>query len=174
MATQDWHEGHVDPFWNDEHFDLHYHLESFNNKSDLIRWKRLGYTHPDTHYTGMMCDMRYSQPTYNDEIIRWAEEEYQLKDIGTSYYKMGTGVILPNHRDTYATYCKLFGVEVNDCERIVIFLEDWESGHYFEIEGTPIVDWNKGDYVWWQGDIEHMAANLGLTKRYTLQITGHK
>lgn len=174
MATAEWHEGHIQPFWNDEHFELRYKLEGFNSRKDITRWQREGYTHPLSHYTGMMCDMRNPQPSYNELFTIWAEEEYNLKDIGTSYYRMGTGVILPNHRDTYKTYCKLFGVKVDECERIVVFLEDWSSGHYFEMEGTPIVNWKRGDYVWWRGDAEHMAANIGLAKRYTLQITGHK
>lgn len=170
----DWHSGHIDPFWDQEHANLNYSLESFNNRSDLVRWRREGYVHPDSHFTGMMCDMRRNQPKYNSEIISWAETEYNLKDVGTSYYRMGTGVILPNHGDTYRLYRKLFKTKLEDCERIVIFLEDWASGHYFEIQGTPIVNWRKGDYVWWRGDVLHMAANLGTTKRYTLQITGHK
>lgn len=174
MATQEWHEGHVDPFWNDEHLSLNYTLEPFNNRQDLERWRREGYVHPDSHFTGLMCDMRKPQPSYNNEIIHWVETEYQLKDIGTSYYKMGTGAIIPNHRDTYKKYCKLFKLKPEQVERIIIFLEDWASGHYFEIEGTPIVDWKRGDYVYWRGKALHMAANLGTTKRYTLQITGHK
>lgn len=175
METAVWHSGFVnDLFWDDEYKNLNYRLESFNNRDDLAKWKRLGYVHPDSHYTGMMCDMRNPQPSWNNKIIDWAKTMYQLKDIGTSYYRMGTGVILPNHKDTYAAYCKLFNVTFDQCERIVIFLEDWQSGHYFEIEGYPFVNWRKGDYVWWQGDTEHMAANLGITKRYTLQITGHK
>lgn len=170
----DWHQGHIEAFWNDEHSKLNYTLESFNNRMDLVRWRREGYVHPDSHFTGMMCDMRRPQPSYNSEIIAWAETEYSLRDVGTSYYRMGTGVILPNHSDTYKMYRKLFKVSLNDCERIVIFLEDWASGHYFEIQGTPIVNWQRGDYVWWRGDVLHMAANIGTTKRYTLQITGHR
>ena len=173
MATPVLH-SHIDPFWDDEYKSLSYKLETFNNRDDLVEWKRQGYVHPDSHYTGFLCDMRSPQPSWNDKIIHWAEDQFGFKDIGTSYYRMGTGVILPCHKDTYAKYCELFDLTVNDCERIVVFLEDWQSGHYFEIDGCGKVNWKRGDYVYWKGDTEHMAANLGLTKRYTLQITGHK
>ena len=87
---------------------------------------------------------------------------------------MGPAVILPNHKDTYIRYKELFNCSLNNVERAIIFLEDWQSGHYFEIENTPIIEWNMGDYVWWKGNAEHMAANVGATKRYTLHLTGHR
>ena len=51
-------------------------------------------------------------------------------------------------------------------------MEDWQSGHVFEIEKQPIVEWRAGDYVVWKNDTLHLAANVGKTSRYTLQITG--
>ena len=31
---------------------------------------------------------------------------------------------------------------------------DWESGHYFEIEGeTTTVNWKAGDFVMWQDNV---------------------
>ena len=174
MATHEWHKDHIEPFWDDEYKSLSYKLEPFNNRQDLVKWKRQGYCHPDSHYTGLMCDMRKPQPSWNDQIIEWAANKFDLKNIGTSYYKMGTGVILPLHGDTYKRYRKVFHCELEDCERIIIFLEDWQNGHYFEIGNKSITNWLAGDYVWWRSNTEHMAANIGTTSRYTLQITGHK
>ena len=57
--------------------------------------------------------------------------------------------------------------------RAILFLEDWKPGHYAEYNYQPLVDWRVGDCVVWQYDAPHMAANLGLNPRYTLQITGH-
>jgi hypothetical protein len=87
---------------------------------------------------------------------------------------MGTGVILPNHKDTYAKYREIFGVRLKDCVRVVVYLEDWKPGHIAEIEDKPITDWRAGDYLFWESDTPHMAANIGLDKRYTLQLTGHR
>ena len=56
----------------------------------------------------------------------------------------------------------------------MIFLENWKSGHYFEIDGVPITNWTKGEYIFWEGDTPHMAANMGIEPRYTMQITGMK
>ena len=57
--------------------------------------------------------------------------------------------------------------------RITIMLEDWQPGHYAEYRDQAYVNWRAGSVIEWTYDTPHMAANLGLTPRYTLQITGH-
>jgi len=174
MATPGWNKGSVIPFWDNEHTQLKYTVESFNNRADLHRWRREGWDVPENKFVGAMCDMRGIQPSYNHQVIAWAEDQFQLKDIGTSYYRMDTGTILPAHQDIYSKYIQLFNCTLGSIQRIIVFLEDWQSGHYFEIDGFPIVKWQKGDYVKWHSDTTHIAANLGTAPRYTLQITGHK
>ena len=174
METQEWGKGHIDPFWDNEYKKLIYKLEPFNNPDDLEKWQRQGYVHPVSHYTGLLCDMRNKQPSWNNKIINWFSEEFKVSDIGTSYYKMGTGVILPVHGDIYKKYRKLFNCNLNDIVRVIVMLEDWKSGHYFEIGKQSQANWQAGDYFWWTGDTPHMAANIGIDKRYTLQLTGHK
>ena len=170
-----WHKGHIEPFWSKQSYtQLNYTLEGFNNPSDMMKWKRQGYVHPISHYTGFLCDMRKPQPAWNDQIIKWFEDTYSVTDIGTSYYRMGTGVILPTHKDTYKKYRELFNVRLMDCVRVVVYLEDWRSGHISEVDGVPVTNWRAGDYIFWESDTPHLAANIGLDKRFTLQLTGHR
>ena len=56
--------------------------------------------------------------------------------------------------------------------RCIVFLEDWKSGHYLEVADKPLLGWRRGDYVAWNYDVPHFAANIGLEPRYTAQITG--
>jgi len=133
----------------------------------MAQWRHHGLRFDN--YTGDLIN--------HNDCPAWARglaEGLGLDDVGVSLYKMAPGRILPGHIDTYKMYKKVLGIDHNRIFRIVVFLEDWQSGHYFEIDGCGKVNWKKGDYVYWKGDTEHMAANLGLTKRYTLQITGHK
>ena len=97
------------------------------------------------------------------------------KDVGTSYYRMNTGTVLPVHGDLYVKYIDLFKLhgQQHRIRRAVVFLEDWKSGHYAEYLGEPLVKWTAGTVIEWPYDTPHMAANLGLKPRYTLQITGH-
>jgi len=72
----------------------------------------------------------------------------------------------------YDTYCRVFDVDRSDVMRAIVFLEDWQPGHYSQMSDTGIVNWQAGDYVMWSADTPHAAANIGTQPRYTLQITG--
>jgi hypothetical protein len=170
MATQDLLKYHLPKFWDDEFKNLSYINETFNDSENLNRWMSLGYA---DKFTGDMCDMRSSQPSWNKQFIN-IYAEMGWKDIGTSYYRMATGTILPTHQDLYLRYIDLFDLKGKEqrIRRAIVFLEDWKPGHYFEGNGLPKVQWKAGDVVEWQYDAPHLAANLGLEPRYTLQITG--
>ena len=161
----------IECFWDDEYKNLNYSVESFNNPLDTERWLRAGYR---CNFTGAMCDMRYPQPSWNNKFVEYFAR-LGWQDIGTSYYRMDTGTILPTHQDTYKRYVELFDLQGKEhrIRRAIVFLEDWASGHYLELKGVPVTKWRRGFTVVWAYDAPHMAANIGLTPRYTLQITGH-
>jgi hypothetical protein len=95
-----------------------------------------------------------------------------LDHVGTSYYKMMPGDILPYHQDTYARFVQAFDVKVKDIWRVIVFIQAWQPGFLFEINGEPMVKYPAGTFIAWQGDTPHMAGNIGAIPRYTLQITG--
>lgn len=170
MATQD-NIIQFDCFWDDQYQHLQYTNEPFNNVQDTEQWSNLGYV---CKFTGDMCDMRRPQPTWNDKFINYFAQ-LGWRDICTSYYRMNTCTILPVHRDTYKKYIQLFdlnGREQN-IRRAIVFLEDWSSGHYIEINDIAYTGWSAGFGIMWKYNEPHMAANIGLRPRYTLQITGH-
>ena len=171
MATHAFSRTNIPVFWDDEFKQLEYINEDFNDPLNVAKWTAAGYA---DKFTGAMCDMRSRQPSWNAKFIQHFENEGWL-DIGTSYYRMGTGTILPVHGDLYKKYVDIFNLNGRQTtiRRAIVFLEDWASGHYAEINGVPIVNWSAGDTYIWTYDTPHMAANLGLTDRYTLQITGH-
>ena len=158
-------------FWDDEFKNLDYINESFNDTSLAAKWTALGYP---IKFTGDMCDMRSAQPSWNQRFVDiFSAQGWQ--DIGTSYYCMNTGTVLPTHSDLYLKYIDLFNLQGQESSirRAVVFLNDWEPGHYAEYCNEPFVNWSAGSTVEWSYDTSHMAANLGITPRYTLQITGH-
>lgn len=171
MATQEIIKYFLEPFWDNEYRHLNYVNEPFNDAPARQLWTNAGY--PD-RFTGDMCDMRYPQPSWNHKFID-IFSNLGWKNIGTSYYRMNTGTVLPTHGDLYAKYIALFDLKGQEhkIRRAVVFLEDWASGHYAEYMHEPLVKWQAGTVMEWSYDTPHMAANLGLTPRYTLQITGH-
>jgi hypothetical protein len=171
MTQHSIHRYQLYPFWDDEYKHLEYINELFNDVPLQHQWIAQGFANK---FTGDMCDMRSTQPSWNQRFLDiFAGQGW--KDIGTSYYRMNTGTVLPTHGDLYLKYIDLFDLKGREhtIRRAVVFLEDWQSGHYAEYQDVAFVNWRAGATVEWTYDAPHMAANLGLTPRYTLQITGH-
>lgn len=162
----------LDKFWDDEFKQLDYIYEPFNDPVSVNRWISQGY---QSKITGALCDMRHKLPSWNHKFIEYYESE-GWKNVGVAYYRMDTGCVMPVHSDLYKRYVEVFNLQGQEhtIYRALVFLEDWKSGHYLEVHGAPVVEWRAGTVVEWQYDAPHMAANIGLEPRYTLQITGHK
>jgi hypothetical protein len=155
------------PWWDLAHRGLAYINEPFNDPESLAKWQTLGYT--QTRFTGDMYDMRNIEPTWIEpfrKIFPWQHFSWSL-------YRMAPGTTLPNHGDTYTRFREIYDIaDPNTIFRAVVFLEDWQSGHYFEVNEDPVVEWVAGETIIWRNDVLHLAANMGMTDRYTLQITG--
>jgi hypothetical protein len=146
---------------------LQFKERPFQDEKTIEYWKRNGHIYEK--YSGSTIEKNQGHPNWVNQI----EEKFNLKNKTSCVYCMTPGTIMPEHRDFYKKYKSLYNLSnANDIVRIVIFLEDWKSGHYFEIDDNPIVNWKHGDYIMWKNDTPHMAANIGRENRYTLQITG--
>jgi hypothetical protein len=165
------HKYQLYPFWDDSYKTLEYINETFNDTTLAKQWTAQGYPN---QFTGDMCDMRSPQPTWNQRFLDIFTGQ-GWKDVGTSYYRMNTGTVLPTHGDLYVKYIDLFRLKGREhtIRRAIVFLEDWQPGHYAEYMDQAYVNWRAGSVIEWTYDTPHMAANLGLPPRYTLQITGH-
>lgn len=171
MVTHEYRTYSIEKFWDDSFKTLNYVREPFNDPDAVNRWVHLGF---GPKIVGEMCDMKQPQPVWNEKFIA-LYEEMGWKDIGTSYYRMTPGTVMPTHQDLYKNYLKKFNLEGRESfiRRAIVFLEDWQPGHYLDCMGQAFVHWRAGDVVDWIYDTPHSAANVGLTDRYTLQITGH-
>ena len=172
MTTHSITRYNLEVFWDNEFKNLTYINEPFNDPVSVDQWLSQGY---HSKITGDLCDMRHTLPSWNHKFIE-LYESMGWKDIGVAYYRMPTGTVMPNHSDLYKRYIEVFNLQGREqtITRALVLLEDWKSGHYLEVMGKPIVDWTAGTVVEWTYDTPHMAANIGLEYRYTLQITGHK
>ena len=82
MATHD--SFNLDPFWDDEYKLLDYRKEEFNDTTSLMHWIGMGHTGP---FGGYMCDMRYPQTSWNQQIINFFFTAKTIKN-GDGYRKI--------------------------------------------------------------------------------------
>tara|TARA_R110000868_G_scaffold371717_1_gene635423 strand:- start:71 stop:574 length:504 start_codon:yes stop_codon:yes gene_type:complete len=158
-------QGHIDPWWDDSFKEFEYLYLPHTDETMVTNWRAQGYT--NLHLNGAIHSLN------NNSYAKPFLDYFNWKNSGAALYKMDTGDILPTHKDHYITYQRVFNItDPSSIWRVIVFMEDWKSGHYFEIENKPIVEWRRGDYVMWNYDIDHMVFNMGIEPRYTLQITG--
>lgn len=160
----------IERFWDDEFKTIDYIQEPFNDPESVGLWISQGYS---SKICGDLADMRHQLPSWSTKFI----DIYQAqgwRDVGIAFYRMPTGTVMPVHSDLYCRYIELFNLQGQEhtIRRALVLLEDWKSGHYLEVAGKPYTCWRAGDTVEWAYDEPHMAANIGLEDRYTLQITG--
>lgn len=86
--------------------------------------------------------------------------------------KQPPGQTLPCHEDTFYKFASVHEIDPYKCCRVNIFLEDWQSGHYFEINEKSVLHWKRGDAIIIRRDEPHLSGNMGMTTKYTMQVTG--
>jgi quercetin dioxygenase-like cupin family protein len=108
------------------------------------------------------------------DVFEKVAQKFNLDKTVVALNKMSVGQILPWHKDKYATYIKRNKIKrKKDIIRIIVFLEDSMPGHQLWINDKFCYG-KAGSYFGWPYNTKHMAANIGETDRYTLQITGIK
>lgn len=158
--------GHIDPWWGNDYKSFRYVKQPITNH-EVSSWEADGYDYVKS-FTGWMYDSRNPMPAYIDKFT----DLFGLKNQTYCFYKMKTLEIMPVHSDKYLRYVQLFDAVPENVCRVLVMLEDWQSGHYLEVDGYGIVNWKSGDWFMWQANVPHAASNIGIEDRYTLQITG--
>lgn len=160
--------GHLEPFWEDN-YKLFPYVKQPVTQQEIEDWKALGYDESNVKsFTGSMYDNRNPMP----EWLSLVKHMFGLYNQTYTFYRMDTLEIMPVHKDHFRTYCKINDTTPERVYRVVLMLEDWKPGHYFEMDGVSYTNWKAGDWFKWRGDVPHAASNIGVESRYTLQITG--
>lgn len=80
-------------------------------------------------------------------------------------------VILPTHKDTFYTLRQEHNVELDDCYRYLIFLEDWVFGQCVGFENENITHWKAGDAWRFTGHEMHYGVNASASKFHSCQVS---
>ena len=159
--------GHIEPWWDDSFKELDYVYSPIKNTYDEERWINEGYK--NVTLNGALYAMPRPMPDYATLFLTL----FDWHNVGIGFFRMNTLEMFPVHQDHYISYREKFNItDTSTIWRCIVFLEDWKSGHYMEVDGEPCLAWKRGDYVMWNYDVPHFAGNFGMEPRYTMQITG--
>jgi hypothetical protein len=158
--------GKLTPWWDNNFKNFNYTKQPIS-KQEVDLWTSQGYDYVKS-FTGGMYDSRNPMPDWISKF----DNLFGLENQTYTFYKMSTLEIMPVHVDHFNTYTRLFNTDVKNVCRVLVMLEDWQSGHYLEINNKGVVNWSAGDYFLWSHDVPHAASNIGIEDRFTLQITG--
>ena len=150
------------------------HWKSIDNVTYEGRSKEFEEQNKRYHLAGYNKENTKYQQAFpvTDDYVQFGATLFDRCTVAVMYQMPGQ--TLPSHVDTFFKISNDYGVDPNDCIRVNIFLEDWKSGHYFEINETPILHWKRGDAIIIEKDEPHLSANNGMVPKYTMQVTGVK
>ena len=113
----------------------------------------------------------------HEKIFKKFIEMTKLEMAVSSIIKQLPGQTVPWHRDNYFAFAKSIenkGIKINKkkIKRYMIFLSDWDYGHFFSVGSSIVNKWKKGDIITWKPHIHHCGCNGGMTPKVTMNITG--
>lgn len=120
-----------------------------------------------TEHNSSIWQMFDESPDWVHELAKLVPQDFDHHVV--SVIRIDPGNTVPLHRDKHYILQQKFGPGAT--WRYLIFLEDWRSGHYFELCGQPIVNWRQGDYIKFNRDDWHLGGNMGTESFYSAQVT---
>jgi len=155
------HVSNISPFWTEQLAEHKYVRK--------VDWSAKNFDHlnKEDYNSG------YLLQSFNDELPN-AQQFKDILDVHTasvSWTCILPNVILPTHKDTFYTLRQEHNVELDDCYRYLIFLEDWVFGQYVGFEDTSITNWVAGDVWKFTGHEIHYGVNASALNFHTCQVS---
>jgi hypothetical protein len=151
---------HIDNFWSEA-------LSSYEFPQRVSLDQR-NYFHPN--YKDSSNDLLQG---FDDELPSVCQQFYTALNItqgSMSWTCIRPGNTIPTHSDNFYKLRLKYNVDVSQCVRYLIFLEDWKLGHFVEFQECIITKWKSGDV--WRFDVNsmHCAANASNSNFYSCQV----
>ena len=114
------------------------------------------------------------QKFFNNQEVNYEKLGKQLNmDLQTvSVIKQRPGTVIPIHHDAFFRLAQKYPESAHRAMRANIFLEDWEWGHFFQIDNVNPESWLKNTGYIFNNKVIHSSANASFKDKYTLQCTG--
>lgn len=160
---------HINISWGDRHQHLDYVDEDFKDPVKLEEWKKSGFD-----LARLKIGLHQLKSPYDwMQCVTDVVDTLKIKNPAYCIHRLTPGNFLPTHSDLYSYYAKINNIsDIDQIIRFIIFLDDAVPGQILIVGDQVYNSYKKGDVAYWTGTTPHLAANLGNSNRYTLQITG--
>lgn len=141
-------------------------IKQHNRIDSFLEW---GYKKEQTEYLQIFSD---EYPKLFEKFIKISK----LDNATSSLIKQYPGNTIPWHYDTHVTLKNKIRenktLKDKKIIRYMVFLTDWDWGHYFCVGNNVVHQWRAGDIITWNPIVHHCGSNAGMTPKITLNITG--
>ena len=160
-------EGSAGKAWEDEHRRLRYTREPLS-EFDRLLYERSGYN--------MLKDTSLTHEIYSDPILplwcRHLTHVFGLYDLESAFHKIGLLDFVPPHVPSDVSYCDKYTVDPENVFQVIMFLEDWQSGQYLELDNIGITNWKEGTWYKIRSGTTISYGNFGKANMYLFWVTG--
>lgn len=117
----------------------------------------------------------------NSEFEQWEEPlralfpEFGKNKLGISLFIQPPGHTIWSHVDTFSSFIRRTGDAKPDYSRLrryMIFVRDWDWGHFFHMGNACLSQWRAGDLYNITPGVFHGSANAGLSPKITIHWSG--
>lgn len=139
-----------------------------NGQKITNEYKKFGYSEHNTK----IWKTTNQQPKIDLEWEQAVIDELPLDHAVATLTRQDPGQILPWHYDRFFMLKRLFPNDTRPILRFLLFLQDWQIGHVLQVNNSMLTHWQRGTVVVWRPEQYHVSANIGLTTKWTCNITG--
>lgn len=132
------------------------------------QYQEQGYTEHNTKIWKSTNQKNYLKFDWQDSML----SQLPLDHAIVTLTRQDPGQILPWHYDRHFMLRRLYPDDSRIIVRILVFMEEWKTGHVLQIQDEMLYNWKRGQAVIWHPTTYHVAANIGLEKKWTCNVTG--
>lgn len=139
-----------------------------NLSTESQNYKQCGYTE---HNTRVWKSTNLKEPlefNWQESLISQLPIDHGIATLT----RQDPGQVLPWHVDKFYMLRRLNPSDPRMIVRFLIFFQDWDIGHLLQIGNDVLYNWKRGDVYVWTQNAPHVSANIGLTQKWTCNVTG--
>lgn len=154
--------------WDEAGVKFKKYWDSFGDYGLAPSNKFQGYNKHNTRHWESTANKPTLTSPWMDEVM----EQLPLTHKGCRIMMQPPGNTMPWHVDNFWNLRHNHPDIGEYAIRYIVFPKDWDHGHLLQAGTTFITHWKAGDVIVWHPDKWHLSANVGISNKWTFNVTG--